>query len=166
MGKRSSAWRRTDFARSSSAGAARARGRGGGERCRGAAGTAGRATRAHRVALAGEACLADEAEAHGQTPFLGEVYEDVEGAGDAFAVAGQVAGPGLLDSAPPGGVVAQAYQGGVARVALVELQGEAVGFAFCEALHQDGRGALRLGGVPDQDEGLGVVLFGELVERS
>ena len=53
----------------------------------------------------------------------GEVYEDVEGAGDPFAVAGEVAGPGFFDPAAPGGVVAQPDEGGVVRVALVELEG-------------------------------------------
>src|SRR5829696_2475745 len=107
-------------------------------------GHAGEALPAYGVAFAGEGRAADEAEVHGQLPILGEIYEDVEGAGDAFAVAGQVAGPGLLDPPPPGGVVAQAYQGCIARVALVELQGEAIGPAFSEALHQGGRGALGL----------------------
>ena len=66
----------------------------------------------------------------GKPLLFGEVYQDVEVAGDAFAVAGQVAGPGLLDAAAPGGIVAQAYEGGVARVALVELQGGVVGLAL------------------------------------
>ena len=84
-------------------------------------GHAGEALPAYGVAFAGEVRAADEAEAHGRYLLFGEVYEDVEGTGVAFAVAGQVAGPGLLDAATPGGVVAQAYKGGVARVALVEL---------------------------------------------
>ena len=36
----------------------------------------------------------------------GEVDQDVVGSGDALAIAGEVAGPGLFYAAAPGGVVA------------------------------------------------------------
>src|SRR3712207_4184441 len=108
-------------------------------------GHAGEALPAYGVTLTGEGRPADEAEAHGETLLLGEVYEDVEGAGAALAVTGQVARPGLLDAAAPGGIVVQAYQGGVARVSLVELQGEVVGPALGESLHEGYRGALWFG---------------------
>src|SRR3712207_2010692 len=96
---------------------------------------------------------------------FGEVYKDVEGAGGALAVARQVAGPGLLDPAAPGGVIAQPYKRVVARVALVELEGQVVGPALGEALHQDGGGTFGLGGILQQHEGPRVVLLRELVER-
>src|SRR5215203_5770518 len=117
---------------------------------------------AYGIALAGEGVASDQAQVHGEVLFFGEVYEDVEGTGGAFAVAGEVAGPGLFHAAAPGGVVAEPDQRGVARVSLVELQGEVVRPAVCEAFHQGGRGAL--GTVLQQDESSRVIPLGELVE--
>src|SRR5215207_8786426 len=85
-------------------------------------GEAGDALPAYGVALAGEGGAPDESEVDVEAPAFGEVYEDVEGAGDAFAVASEVAGPGFLNPAAPGGVVAQLDEGGVAWVALVEFE--------------------------------------------
>src|SRR5215211_8273474 len=117
---------------------------------------------AYGVALAGEGITSDQAQIHGEVLFFGEVYEDVEGTGDAFAVAGEIARPGFFHAAAPGGVIAEPDQRGVARVSLVKLQGQAVGPAVCEAFHEGGRGALDT--VLQQDEGSRVVLLGELVE--
>ena len=127
-------------------------------------GHAGEILPAYGVAFAGEGGASYQAQVYGEVAPSGEVYEDVEGAGDALAVAGQVAGPGLFHAAAPGGVVAQADQGRVARVALVELEGEVVGPAVGEAFDEGCRGALGLCLILQQDEGPCVVLLGELVE--
>src|SRR5215203_1346561 len=97
---------------------------------------------AYGVALAGEGVASDQAQFHGEVHSCGEVYEDVQGSGHTFAVAGEIAGPGLFHAAPPGGVVAEPDQRGVTRVPLVELQCEVVGPAVCKAFHEAGRGAL------------------------
>src|SRR5215210_4153502 len=73
-------------------------------------GHAGEVLPAYGVALAGEGVASDQAQLHGELLFLGEVYEDVEGTGDAFVVAGEVAGPGLFHAAAPGGILAQTDQ--------------------------------------------------------
>src|SRR5215217_7200637 len=114
------------------------------------------------VPLAGEGVASDQAQLHRKVLFFGEVYEDVEGACDAFAVAGEIARPGLFHTAAPGGVIAEPDQRGVARVSLVELQGEMVGSAVRESFHEGGCGGL--GRILQQDEGSRVVLLGELVE--
>src|SRR5215211_9361064 len=117
---------------------------------------------AYGVALAGEGVASDQAQLHGEVLSCGEVYEDVEWSGHTFAVAGEIARPGFFHAAAPGGVVAEPDQRGVARVSLVELQGEVVGPAVCQAFHESGRGAL--GRILQQDEGSRVIQLGELVE--
>ena len=65
---------------------------------------------AYGVALAGEGVASDQAQLHGEVLSCGEVYEDVEGSGYTFAVAGEIARPGLFHAAAPGGVVAEPDQ--------------------------------------------------------
>src|ERR687890_1597013 len=65
---------------------------------------------AYGVALAGEGVASDQAQLHGEVLSLREVYEDVEGTGDAFVVAGEVAAPGLFHAAAPGGIIAKTDQ--------------------------------------------------------
>ncbi len=79
------------------------------------------------VALAGEGRAPDQAEADIEALAFGEIYKDVEGAGDSLTIASKVASPALLDPAAPGGVVPEADERGVARVTLVELEGAFVG---------------------------------------
>src|SRR5215208_7083239 len=56
---------------------------------------------AYGVALAGEGVASDQAQLHGEVLSCGEVYEDVEWSGHTFAVAGEIAGPGLFHPAAP-----------------------------------------------------------------
>src|SRR5215203_2247154 len=65
---------------------------------------------AYGVALAREGVASDQAQVHGEVLSCGEVYEDVERTGDAFAVAGEIARPGLFYAATPGGIVAESDQ--------------------------------------------------------
>jgi hypothetical protein len=65
---------------------------------------------AYGVALAGEGVASDQAQLHREVLSCGEVYEDVEWSGHTFAVAGEIAGPGLFHPAAPGGVVAEPDQ--------------------------------------------------------
>src|SRR5215217_9729150 len=82
-------------------------------------GEAGHVLPAYGVALAGQRGLPDKSKIYVEMLTFREVYKDVEGTGGAFAVAGEVAGPGLLDPATPGSILAQFGEGSVARVALV-----------------------------------------------
>src|SRR5215213_526847 len=62
------------------------------------------------IALTGEGVASDQAQPHGEVLYCGEVYEDVEGSVYTFAVAGDIARPGLFHAAAPGGVVAKPDQ--------------------------------------------------------
>jgi hypothetical protein len=65
---------------------------------------------AYGVALAGEGVASDQAQPYGEALSWGEVYEDVEGSGHTFAVAGEIARPGFFHAAAPGGVVSEPDQ--------------------------------------------------------
>src|SRR5215210_2072321 len=119
------------------------------------------------VALAGAELggAPDGLQPHAEAPVPGEVYEDVERAGHALAVAGEVAGPGLLHAPAPGGVVAQLDEGGVVGVPFVELQRVLVGLPFDETIDEHGGGGALFRGAGDEGEGARVVFAGQLLRQ-